>query len=99
MTTPVEFIRKFHLVNILAFAVGGILVALLGWLVVLQLGFLTKQVSIPPEAQEIERQAEFIERYPLTDESKRLQQIVPPARTLEITPLAPEEIGKGGPFD
>ncbi len=99
MATPIELIRRYRIVNVLAFTFGGILVALLGWLIALQLGFFTKPVTIPPEAEAIERQADFIERYPLTEESKRLQQIVPPARTLEIAPLAPEEIGKGGPFD
>lgn len=99
MTTPIELIRRFHLINIAAFVVAMLLLALLGWLAVLQFGLFTQQVIIPPEAEEIGRQAEFIERYPLTEESKRLQQIVPPARTLDIVPLAPDEIGKGGPFD
>ena len=99
MATPIELIRKFRVINVLAFAGAGILVALLGWLVVLQLGLLTKPVTIPAEAEEIERQARFMEQYPLTEESKRLQQVVPPARALKIAPLAPEEIGKGGPFD
>lgn len=99
MTPAIERFQKLHLANLIGIIVVLILFALVVWLVILQFDLFGQIQPIPPEAEQIKTQIDFVQNYPLREESAKLQSIVPPAQEVMIQDLAPTEIGKKSPFE
>jgi hypothetical protein len=99
MSTILEKIQKYSTLNFVIPLITFLLFVWLGWLALVQFGWLSRQVPPSVEAEEIRKEAEFIQKYPLLEKAKKLQQIVPVMSEINIPELNPEEIGKSNPFE
>lgn len=99
MVTISEKFQKLHLWNLIGLVVALILFTLLVWLVILQFDLFSQQLPVPPEAEQIKIQIDFVQNYPLKEESAKLQSVVPPAEEVVIPDLTPADIGKKQPFE